>query len=64
MGFTAFDSLVISSMRTPDFLRAQLADMIDLRHPLAVLATGMNTSIPVTRKSGLVVGARTFPGNP
>lgn len=26
-------------MSTPDFFRARLADMIDLRHPLAVLAT-------------------------
>lgn len=28
-------------MSTPDFFRARLADMIDLRHPLAVLATRM-----------------------
>ena len=28
-------------MSTPDFFRSRLADMIDLRHPLAVLATRM-----------------------
>jgi IS5 family transposase len=28
-------------MRTPDFFRARLDAMIDLRHPLAVLATRM-----------------------
>ena len=28
-------------MSTPDFFRARLVDMIDLRHPLAVLATRM-----------------------
>ena len=28
-------------MSTPDFFRARLADMIDLRHPLVVLATRM-----------------------
>ena len=29
------------SMSTPDFFRARLETMIDLRHPLAVLATRM-----------------------
>ena len=28
-------------MSTPDFFRARLDQMIDLRHPLAVLATRM-----------------------
>jgi len=28
-------------MSTPDFFRARLDEMIDLRHPLAVLATRM-----------------------
>ncbi len=28
-------------MTTPDFFRARLDTMIDLRHPLAVLATRM-----------------------
>ena len=36
-------------MSTPDFFRARLDQMIDLRHPLAVLASRRLTPSPTRR---------------
>ncbi|CAH0353147.1 hypothetical protein AQB9606_03085 [Aquabacterium sp. CECT 9606] len=47
-------------MSTPDFFRARLDTMIDLRHPLAVLATRMPwTEIEKSRAPSFARKART-----
>jgi hypothetical protein len=54
---------------TDDFFRYSLDQMIDLRHPLAVLAKrcipyefGVKVGLAMTLKGNLIVGARSFPG--
>ena len=51
-------------MSTPDFFRARLGEMIDLRHPLAVLAGRLPWAaieVPAGRGSGLASCLMTTP---